>query len=155
MGWSGFKGEFLDQQIRLAYKIYPPIGRLLEISSKVVEMKPELMEEAAKLLTDPKVPAAFLKFSENITAHHDVTPLCKGIVKRALWLQHDSTIAQRESTLLLGCAPFTNLLKGSLFVAKNLSESGLSQSCPIFKKRLRLLPLICSCVRISRTLLLL
>lgn len=85
--FSGCKGQFLDQQIKLATAIYAPLGELLVITSKEKEITKELMDRAAEILSDPKIPESLNRFAEKIRNEYDFHPIMEGMIKRHLWLQ--------------------------------------------------------------------
>jgi len=77
--------RFLDQQIKLAKTLSPSLAELLAIGGKNEPLSEEEMNAAIRILQDPDLSSATLKFCDHITRHYSFKAVLEGALKRSAW----------------------------------------------------------------------
>lgn len=102
----GLKGEFLQQQVDLAKSISPNLAKLLALfaDGKIIgEHKPlneEKMAELERLLNDPNLSDATIKFCNQIIQNYSFKELLEGGIKRTVWHRMIPELAGIEADAL-------------------------------------------------------
>ena len=94
----GVTGEFLKQQIKVAQKINPKLGRLLQIAGeKNKPLSPEEMTEATKILHDPELSTATLNFCDHVTSNYRFQNALVASLKRVMWHHYIPELTKVEA----------------------------------------------------------
>ena len=84
---TGGRGKFLKQQITFAKKFHPKLAELLDLfGNKGKDFFNEKdLKEIEKILLDPQLDQATLRFCDHIVKHYSLDEMFEGALKRMAW----------------------------------------------------------------------
>ncbi|NGX32259.1 MAG: hypothetical protein K1060chlam4_00300 [Candidatus Anoxychlamydiales bacterium] len=83
---GGVTNEFLKQQIKIAKKVNPKLGRLLQIAGRINKpLSSEEMAEVTEILHDPELSTATLNFCDHIISNYRFQDALVSSLKRVMW----------------------------------------------------------------------
>jgi len=95
---GGVTHKFLKQQIKIAEKINPKLGKLLKIAGeKNIPLSPKELAEVTEILHDPDLSTATLTFCNHITTNYRFQDALVASLKRVMWHHYIPELTEVEA----------------------------------------------------------